>query len=105
MECRRLPSTPAAMQPEWIDPKAISVAVVLAAGIGLFLYGRVMPTSQCDKQLASKDESHQRTIAAYELRIVELTKDRDDYKSMVRTALEGLNRTLDAKGAPGKDRL
>jgi hypothetical protein len=41
----------------------------------------------------------------YELRIAELVKDRDDYKVMVRTALEGLNRTLDAKGAPGKDRI
>lgn len=94
------------MNPDWIDPKTVSVVSVLAALVAMFIYGRIMTTAQCERQMAVMNDSLQKTIAVYELRIAELCKDRDDYKLMVRATLEGLNRIADVKGAPpGKDAL
>lgn len=91
---------------EWIsDPSKLGTTAVLLLVIGMLLRGTLV-TSGAVAAIKEGYDARLKDIAqGYDTRIAELTKDRDDYKQMVREALSVTRRTLDAAGVPRKETL
>lgn len=84
---------------QWFaDPSKIGATLVLMGLIYVLIKGQLVTSGHLDQVVSAHSARITELGTVYDKRIAELTKDRDDYKDMLRDAVMLTKRTLETKG-------